>query len=147
MRRDEGPGGGPQTAASDFPERDVPAPVSLPRARTGRQPLTGSEPGSVLAQAPVDEPQRQAPLAACPACGGATGRREVMIALWEGETLALVRDVPAVVCLACHERYFEDDVVMRLDLLRAGGFAGQAPAGHLSVPVYGFATPPREPGR
>jgi YgiT-type zinc finger domain-containing protein len=89
----------------------------------------------------------QAAQASCPACGGRTERKNVMIALWEGDALALVRDVAALVCAGCHERYFEDDVVMRLDMMRAGGFAAQAPAEHLAVPVYAFAPPGREAGR
>lgn len=83
----------------------------------------------------------QAADGACPACGGRTERQSVMIALWEVDTFALVRDVPAVVCESCHERYFEDDVAMRLDLMRAGGFAAHEPSEYLSVPVYAFAVP------
>jgi len=75
---------------------------------------------------------------ACPGCGGVVVRSSVSTALWEGDALAVVRDVPALVCPSCHERYFEDDTVMRLDLMRARGFSGQQAAEHLNVPVYAY---------
>ncbi len=59
-------------------------------------------------------------------------------ALWEGEALMIVRGMPALVCQSCKERYFADATVMRLDLMRAGGFSGLTPAARLDVPVYDF---------
>ncbi len=82
--------------------------------------------------------QITAPDGACPACGGAVARARVSTAFWEDEDLAVIRDVPALVCQSCRERYFEDDTVMRLDLMRARGFAGQGAVMRLSVPVYAF---------
>ncbi len=88
---------------------------------------------------------RQAAGAACPACGARLAPARVMTALWQGGDLVLIRDVPALVCDGCRERYFEDATVMRLDLMRADGFAAGAPAGHLRVPVYAFPTEAEEP--
>lgn len=83
---------------------------------------------------------------ACTGCAGGTLRPDkVKTALWQGDALVVVEDIPALVCQSCGERYFEDETAMALDLMRGGQGAGRPPARVLSVPVYTFA-PARRPG-
>lgn len=84
---------------------------------------------------------------ACPACGGKVAFALVSAVLWEGDTLSVVRGVPALVCGACHDQFFADDTVMRLDLLRAGGFADTPRVTEMTVPVFAFPadTAPPDP--
>lgn len=93
------------------------------------------------------DPQAQ-PLQ-CSACASGTLRRErVRTAFWRGDDLAVIEDIPALVCELCGERYFEDEVAMALDLMQARMAAGQRPAQIMSVPVFAFApaggAPPAE---
>ena len=74
----------------------------------------------------------------CPACGAGVEAAIVSAALWEGDALSVVRNVPALVCHGCHERYFADETVMRLDLMRAGRFSSEKPIAQISVPVFAF---------
>ena len=74
----------------------------------------------------------------CPGCGGKVAFAHVSAALWEGDALSVVRGVPALVCGACHEQFFADDTVMRLDLMRAGGFASAPMVTEIIVPVFAF---------
>ena len=48
---------------------------------------------------------------------------------WWGDSLALVQNVPALVCRNCGEAYFEADVCRKLDKLRA------APPAALKIPA------------
>lgn len=80
----------------------------------------------------------QTPEDICPACGGAVRAAIVSTALWEGDSLSVVRDVPALVCGACHEHFFADATVMRLDLMRACGFASVPVVAQMTVPVFAF---------
>ncbi len=74
----------------------------------------------------------------CPACGAKIEAATVSTALWEGDALSVVCNVPALTCRGCHERYFADDTVMRLDLMRAGRFASEKPVAQMTVPVFAF---------
>ena len=82
---------------------------------------------------------------ACPACGASVAAETVSTALWQGESLIVVRDVPALVCRGCHERYFGDDTAMRLDLIRAGRIASAGPVAQMTVPVFRFPATGRGP--
>lgn len=75
----------------------------------------------------------------CPSCGGGPVAQErVNTALWRGDALAVVRDVPAAICRSCHDQFFDDETVTRLDLMRAGDFGAQSAVARLDVPVFVF---------
>ncbi|MHA7827562.1 MAG: type II toxin-antitoxin system MqsA family antitoxin [Roseovarius sp.] len=83
------------------------------------------------------------PLSCTSCAGGNLQPDRVKLALWQGEDLLIVEDIPALVCQSCGERYFEDETAMSLDMMREGrGMAG-APARTMQVPVYAFAAPAR----
>lgn len=77
----------------------------------------------------------------CSSCSGGVLRRDsVSTALWRGESLVVIEDIPALVCQSCGERYFEDETAMALDMMRGGRRTG-APERMITVPVYSFAAP------
>lgn len=83
---------------------------------------------------------------ACEACGApalATGRVSTVFRANGG--LALVRDIPALICGACGEEYIDDVTAMRLDLMRGQGFASETPADTMEIPVYDYRRG-KEPG-
>lgn len=83
----------------------------------------------------------------CESCG--TGRLaldNVRTALWSGERLVVVEDVPALVCTHCGEQFYEDETAMRLDMLRGGGFPTGSAAREMVVPVFKFSTPRNSEG-
>lgn len=78
----------------------------------------------------------------CTSCAGGELRRDrVGTALWRGDRLMVIEEIPALVCTRCGERYFEDETAMALDMMRAGKGAAGRPARILSVPVYPYAPP------
>jgi YgiT-type zinc finger domain-containing protein len=70
----------------------------------------------------------------------------VKTALWSGERLVVIEDVPALVCQHCGDQFYEDETVMRLDMMRGGGFTGADAARQMTVPVFSFAASGRVAG-
>ncbi len=84
-------------------------------------------------------------VATCTSCGAADVRAAaVRSALWHGERLVVVEDIPALVCSACGERFYDDATVMVLDLLQGDGFPEADARGEMRVPVFSFRD--RAPG-
>lgn len=75
-------------------------------------------------------------LTRCYFCGGQVENRRVTAENWWGETLALVENVPALVCRNCGEVYFEAETCKKLDSLRA---APPPALKTVRVPVYSFS--------
>lgn len=48
----------------------------------------------------------------------------------------VVDDIPALVCQACGERFFDDATVIALDLLRGSGFPPERARTELRVGVF-----------
>jgi YgiT-type zinc finger domain-containing protein len=77
--------------------------------------------------------------AACSLCGGTSIHpADVSSAIWLGKRLVVVDDIPALVCDDCHERFFDDNTAMILDLLRGDGFRKEDASGEIQVPVFSF---------
>ncbi|MGB5558639.1 MAG: type II toxin-antitoxin system MqsA family antitoxin [Paracoccaceae bacterium] len=84
----------------------------------------------------------------CQACsGGILLPETTRAAIWHGERLVVVEDVPALVCQSCAERYYEDETAMRLDIMRGQGFADDRVRRVLSVPVFSYDQSGSEPGK
>jgi hypothetical protein len=49
-----------------------------------------------------------------------------------------VEGIPAFVCGACAEQFYDDATVVGLDLLRGGGFPAEKARTELRVPVFSF---------
>jgi len=77
------------------------------------------------------------PELSCTSCGSSDvhfGRARS--AFWHDERLVVVEDVPAIVCGACGEQFYDDATVVALDLLRGEGFPAEKARGELRVPVF-----------
>ena len=79
------------------------------------------------------------PVATCTSCCASEVREcTVRSAFWQDERLVVVEDIPAFVCEACGERFYDDATVMVLDLLRGEGFREENSRGVIRVPVFSF---------
>ena len=73
----------------------------------------------------------------CTQCGAAALQaRMVRSAFWQDERLVVIEDIPALVCEACQERFYDDETVMLLDLKRGEGFQPEDAIAELRVPVF-----------
>lgn len=81
----------------------------------------------------------------CSGCGGALRPTRARSAFWHGEQLVVVEGIPALECAGCHERFFDDDVAIRLDLLKGAGFPSSMATSQLTVPVFSFDAGLAEP--
>lgn len=81
----------------------------------------------------------------CSGCGGELRPTRVRSAFWHGEQLVVVEGIPALECAGCHERFFDDDVAIRLDLLKGAGFPSSMATSELAVPVFSFEPSRGEP--
>ena len=75
----------------------------------------------------------------CEACESANLRKElVRSAFWHDDRLVVIEDIPALVCGDCHEQYYDDETVMRIDRMRGEGFPPDQALKELRVPVFSF---------
>ena len=77
-----------------------------------------------------------APDARCPKCQEALAVDTVRTAIWHGDRVAIVEDIPAHVCRACMEQFYDDDVSDALRALMEAGFPPEAAEKEISVPVF-----------
>lgn len=84
--------------------------------------------------------QPSEPVAAhCPECGSSRIRAaQVRSAFWDQDRLVVVEDIPALVCDACHEQFYDDATIVVLDLLRGDGFPPEQATREMRVPVFSF---------
>jgi YgiT-type zinc finger domain-containing protein len=75
-------------------------------------------------------------LALCPRCNVFMDRARVRSAIWQGERLAVVEDIPAHVCPSCLEQYYDDDVSDALRRLNEEGFPDSSAERTVVVPVF-----------
>ncbi|MGE5339614.1 MAG: type II toxin-antitoxin system MqsA family antitoxin [Gemmatimonadota bacterium] len=82
----------------------------------------------------------QAAGATCTNCGSADLQaRQVRSAFWQDDRLVVVEDIPAMVCVACGERFYDDTTAIVLDLLHGERFPPEKARGEMRVPVFSFA--------
>jgi YgiT-type zinc finger domain-containing protein len=75
----------------------------------------------------------------CTNCGSANvSASHVRSAFWQDDRLVVVEDIPALVCGACAEQFYDDTTVVGLDLLRGEGFPAEKARTELRVPVFSF---------
>ena len=76
----------------------------------------------------------------CTNCGSANvSMTRVRSAFWQDDRLVVVEDIPALVCAACAEQFYDDNTVVSLDLLRSEGFPPEKARAELRVPVFSFS--------
>ena len=81
----------------------------------------------------------QRPSLNCMNCGSVNVHMShVRSAFWQDDRLVVVEDIPALVCGACAEQFYDDTTVVGLDLLRGEGFPAEKARAELRVPVFSF---------
>lgn len=76
----------------------------------------------------------------CPQCGSMQLYETlVKSAFWQDEHLIVVDNIPAVVCEACGERFYDDVTVTALDLMQGDGFPANEAVAHMHVPVFSYS--------
>jgi YgiT-type zinc finger domain-containing protein len=79
----------------------------------------------------------EAPSGECTQCGAAALQAKmVRSAFWQDERLVVIDGIPALVCEACQERFYDDATVMLLDLKRGEGFRPEDAVAEMLVPVF-----------
>lgn len=92
-----------------------------------------------LIETEIDErvAQDEQASANCPHCGSRHIRAALVnSAFWHQDRLVAVQDIPALVCDACHEQFYDDATIVALDLLRGDGFPPEQAIGELRVPLF-----------
>jgi YgiT-type zinc finger domain-containing protein len=75
----------------------------------------------------------------CTNCGGDDVRpADVRSAFWHDDRLVVVEDIPALLCRACGEQFYDDNTVLMLDLLRGDGFREDQARARISVSVFSY---------
>jgi len=76
------------------------------------------------------------PVALCPRCREALVETTVRSAIWQGPRMAVVEDIPALVCSGCAEQFYDDDVSDALRKLNELGFPEEQAKATMVVPVF-----------
>ncbi len=74
--------------------------------------------------------------ALCPRCHGVLVASTVRTAIWHGDRLAIVEDIPAHVCESCMEQFYDADVSEVLRRLSEEGFPSGQAKKEIVVPVF-----------
>ncbi len=72
----------------------------------------------------------------CPRCQQTLVAKTVKTAIWQGDRVAIVEDIPAHVCGSCLEQFYDDDVSDALRRLAEQGFPAEAAEKEIRVPVF-----------
>ncbi len=77
--------------------------------------------------------------ALCPRCQTALAARTVRSAVWQNDRVAIVEDIPALVCGTCMEQFYDDDVSDALRRLTEDGFPAADADREVRVPVFSLS--------
>ena len=84
--------------------------------------------------------EEESPPVPCPRCESALAAQIVRTAIWQGERVAIVEDIPAHVCSTCVEQFYDEDVSDALRQLTEEGFPASQADREVSVPVFSLKT-------
>ncbi len=74
--------------------------------------------------------------ASCPRCHEAMLAKTMRTAVWQGDRVAIVEDIPAHVCETCSEQFYDAAVSDALRRLAEDGFPAEAAKNEILVPVF-----------
>ena len=77
-----------------------------------------------------------APPPPCPRCGQGLRSATVKTAIWREDRLFVVEDIPAHVCDACMEQFYDEPTTEALRRLTGEGFASATPTREVVVPIF-----------
>ncbi len=72
----------------------------------------------------------------CPRCGKTMRADIVKTAIWKEDRLFVVEDIPAQVCDACVEQFYDEETTDILRRLTEDGFPAVEARGEILVPVF-----------
>ena len=72
----------------------------------------------------------------CPRCGEAMHPATVKTAIWQGDRLFLVEDIPAQVCDSCMDQFYDEETADTLRRLTEEGFSSVKPQRETVVPIF-----------
>ena len=72
----------------------------------------------------------------CPRCGAEMRPSVVKTAIWIEERVFIVEDIPAQVCDACVEQFYDEDVTEAIRRLTEQGFPSTEAKREIMVPVF-----------
>jgi YgiT-type zinc finger domain-containing protein len=75
----------------------------------------------------------------CDSCGSATREETVTTSFWGDRGLVALEGIPARVCLACNERYYDEETRQQIAALMHHGFLSPKPKRKITVPVFSLA--------
>jgi YgiT-type zinc finger domain-containing protein len=78
--------------------------------------------------------------ASCPHCGAAMRSDVVKTAMWQGERMFVVEDIPAQICDSCREQFYDEEVTDRLRRFAEEGAPFADLKGEMLIPVYSLNT-------
>jgi YgiT-type zinc finger domain-containing protein len=92
---------------------------------------------TLISTVEVPDDDEQLTLQTCKRCGSSSLQEvNTRSAFWDNDRLVVIENVPALVCTSCHEQHYDDETVIRIDLLRGAGFPVEAAVRHIAVPVF-----------
>lgn len=74
--------------------------------------------------------------ALCPKCNQLLSQMKIRTAIWQKDRLAVVEDIPALVCPTCTDQYYDDDVSEAIRRLNETGFPESAANRVIQVPIF-----------
>ena len=77
--------------------------------------------------------------ALCPKCERPMLSATVKTAIWSGESVYIVEDIPAEVCDSCVEQFYDEGTTDALRRLTEEGFPKAEAKGEMRVPVFSLA--------
>ena len=80
--------------------------------------------------------ERRIETALCPICETRLDQAEVRSAIWQADRLAVIENIPALVCRGCGEQFYDDDVSEALRRLGEEGFPDSEAHSMIEVPVF-----------
>ena len=87
-------------------------------------------------QSDMSSEQKALPGETCPRCQEPLVAKTVRTAIWQGDRVAIVEDIPAHVCNSCMEQFYDADVSEALRRLVEEGLPAKAAEREVLVPVF-----------
>lgn len=72
----------------------------------------------------------------CPRCGHQMRPDTVRTAIWREDQLIVAEDIPAQVCDACMEQFYDEDTAEALRRLTGEGFSSATAQREVLVPIF-----------
>ena len=72
----------------------------------------------------------------CEGCGKPTYGKLIHVTMWTEKGLVVIENVPAQVCDACQEQYYDEETSTKILELASRGFSKERIVREITVPVF-----------